>query len=239
MPFGIMLLSLHLVNERLNIEVKKLLLLILAVFVAVAAKAEDDALCTWTTISFDKSFGKWSAGLMSEYRHKIHEGVSKTDQYLARPRVSYKALPWLTLRYQVDFASTSSGFNLRFMPEVTFSRKAGDFSFALRQRFMTTWKVEKGTNSTVLRTRAKADYSIPKTPLKVHFALEPYWCDFSKDSYAWFQKARWYAGFDIKLLDNLTLVPEYVCQAYHNHAGKYARRTYDDHVIYVTFQVKL
>jgi hypothetical protein len=176
---------------------------------------------------------------MSEYRHKIHEGVSKTDQYFARPRVAYKALPWLTVRYQMDFASTSSGFNLRFMPELTASHKVGDFSFALRQRFMTTWKVERGTNSTVLRTRAKVDYSIPQTPLSVHFAVEPYWCDFSKDSFAWFQKARWYAGFNVKLLDNLTLVPEYVCQAYHNHQGRYPRRTYDDHVIYMTFLVKL
>ena len=93
---------------------KRIILLLVAVFVAISAKAEGDALCTWSTISFDKSFGKWSAGLMSEYRHKIHEGVSKTDQYFARPRVSYKALPWLTLRYQMDLASTSSGFNIRF-----------------------------------------------------------------------------------------------------------------------------
>jgi hypothetical protein len=76
-------------------------------------------------------------------------------------------------------------------------------------------------------------------PLSVHFAIEPYWCEFSSDSFAWFQKARWYAGFNIRLLDNLTLVPEYVCQAYHNHHGLYARRTYDDHVIYMTFIVKL
>ena len=162
---------------------------------------EEDALCTWTTMTFDKSFGKWSVGLMTEYRHKFHEGVSKTDQYFARPRVAYKALPWLTLRYQVDFASTSSGFNLCFNPEVTFTHKVGDFS----QRVMTTWKVEQGTNSTLLRTRAKVDYRIPETPLT----------------------------------DNLTLVPQYIYQAYHNRQGKYSRRTYDDHVIYMTFLIKL
>ena len=218
---------------------KKILLLAIAVFAAVSAKAEDDALCTWTTVAFDKSIGKWSVGLASEYRHKIHEGVSKTDQYFARPRVAYKALPWLTLRYQMDFAATSSGFTMRFLPEVTMSKKLGDFTIAYRQRTQTTWKTEQGTNSTVLRSRAKFDYSIPKTPLSVHFAFEPYWCDFSKTSFAWFQKARWYAGFNIKLLDNLTLTPQYLCQSYFNHQGKYDRRTYDDHVIYITFSVKL
>ena len=210
--------------------------------VSVFSQDREDALCTWTTISVDQSFGrdnKWTAGLMTEYRHKIHEGVSATDQFFARPRIAYKVQPWLTLRYQMDFASTTSGFNLRFIPEVTFSHKVGDFSFAFRQRAMTTWKVEKGTNSTVLRSRAKVDYRIPQTPLSVHFALEPYWCDFSKDSFKLFQKARWYAGFDLKLNKSITIRPEYVCQAYHNHKGMYDRRTYDDHVIYFTVAVKL
>ena len=132
---------------------------------------------------------KWIVGIMSEYRHQIHEGVSKTNQYFVRPSFSYKVLPWLRLQYQMDFAATaSSGFNWRFIPEFTMSHKVGYFS---------------------------------------------------RNSFAWFQKARWYAGFNVKLTDNLTLTPQYVCQAYHNHKGHHPRRTYDDHVIYVTFTVKL
>lgn len=223
----------------MNTMKKTLILLMILSFAVTARAQQDDALCTWTTVAFDKTLGKWSVGLMSEYRHKFHEGVSSTDQYFARPRVAYKALPWLTMRYQMDLASTSSGFNIRFIPEVSASHKVGDFTLALRQRVMTTWKVEQGKNSTVLRTRAKIDYLIPQTPLSVFFAIEPYWCEFSKNSFAWFQKARWYAGFNIKLLDNLTLNPQYNCQAYHNHLGKYPRRTYDDHVIYMTFLIKL
>ena len=207
-----------------------------------AAEREDDALSIWSTTVLRKSFGKenrWGVGVLQEYRHKIHEGVSKTDQWFMRPSVSYDALPWLKLQYQMDFASTSSGFNLRFMPEVTFSHKVGDFSLSFRQRAMTTWKVAAGTNTTVLRSRAKAEYHIRKTPLSIHVAAEPYWCEFSRNSFAWFQKCRWYAGLNIKLLDNLSVTPQYVCQAYHNGNGRYARRTYDDHVLYVTFLVKL
>lgn len=210
--------------------------------VSVLAQDREDTFCTWTTMAVDQSFGKddrWTAGLMTEYRHKFHEGVSATDQFFARPRIAYKALPWLTVRYQMDFASTSSGFNLRFIPEVTLSRKVGDFSFAFRQRLMTSWKVEKGTVSSVLRSRAKVDYRIPHTPLSVNAAIEPYWCEFSKDDFAWFQKARWYAGLDIKLTQSLTLRPQYVCQSYHNRKGIYDRRAYDDHVFYFTVAVKL
>lgn len=207
-----------------------------------AAEREDDALCIWSTTVIRKSFGqenRWGVGVLQEYRHKIHEGVSKTDQWFLRPSVSYKALPWLNLQYQVDFASTSSGFNMRFMPEVTISHKVGDFSLSFRQRAMTTWKVEQKTNSTVLRSRAKVGYQIPDTPLAIIWAVEPYWCSFSADDFSWFQKCRWYAGVDIRLTDNLTLSPHYNCQAYHNHKGRYDRRTYDDHIIYFTLTVKL
>jgi len=47
------------------------------------------------------------------------------------------------------------------------------------------------------------------------------------------------AGFDIELTDEISIRPEYVCHAYHNHGGRYARRTYDDHIVYMTFIVKL
>ncbi len=110
--------------------VRKTLILLLVLSFAVCAHAQEDALCTWTTVTFDKTLGRWSVGLMSEYRHKIHEGVSRTDQYFVRSRVAYKALPWLTMRYQMDLASTSSGFNIRFIPEVSASHKVGDFTFA-------------------------------------------------------------------------------------------------------------
>jgi len=212
----------------------------------VKSHAQEDVLAFWSTMTINKSFGqdkKWGVGLMHEYRHNIREGVSQTAQYFVRPSVSYKVKPWLKLQYQMDLAAyPSSGFQWRFIPEVTFSHQVGDFTFAYRQRVMTSWKVKAGTNSTVLRSRAKVDYRIPKTPLSMHFAFEPYWCDFGsavKNGFAWFQKARWYGGFNIKVTDHLTFSPQYICQAYHNRKGRYARRTYDDHVIYMTFSIKL
>ena len=226
---------------RLFYSIVACLCLVLSTLSA-AAQDREDTFMIWSTTTIHKSFGqdkKWNVGILSEYRHQFHEGESKTSQYFFRPNASYKVLPWLSLKYQMDFAFTSSGFRMRFIPEVTFSKKIGEFTLAFRQRAMTTWKVAEGTNSTVLRSRAKVEYRIPETPMSVHFAAEPYWCDFSKESFAWLQKVRWYAGFNIKLTDGLTLIPQYVCQAYHNHKGIYDRRTYDDHVFYTTFAVQL
>ena len=208
----------------------------------MSAQEQDDAFAVWNCVRMDKSLGKdkkWNVGLMTEYRHKFHEGVSKTDIYFVRPSVSYKVLPWLKLQYQMDFASTSSGFNWYFLPEVSLSHKVGDFTLAFRQRTQTSWKVKAGTNSTVLRSRAKVEYRIPDTPLGFHLSTEPYWCDFSKDSFAWFQKLRTHVGISIKLTDNLTFIPDYGWMAYFNHNGKHDRRTYDDHVLYLTLAVKL
>ena len=208
----------------------------------MSAQEQDDAFVIWNCVRMDKSLGKdkkWNVGLMTEYRHKFHEGVSKTDIYFVRPSVSYKVLPWLKLQYQMDFTSTSSGFNWYFLPEVSLSHKVGDFTLAFRQRAQTSWKVKAGTNSTVLRSRAKVEYRIPDTPLGFHLSTEPYWCEFSKDSFAWFQKLRTHVGISIKLTDNLTFIPDYGWMAYFNHNGKYDRRTYDDHVLYLTLAVKL
>jgi hypothetical protein len=219
---------------------KRLLAIILFSFFSVCASAQEDSFCTWTNVTFDKPIGKWSVGMMMEYRHKFHEGESKTDQFFVRPRFSYSALKWLKLGCQFDIAQTSAGSTLRFLPDVTFSKKIGNFSFAFRQRVQTTWKVEQGGYaSTVLRSRARVNYNIPETPLSVHFAIEPYWAEFKPDGFSWFQKTRWYAGIDIKIIDGLTLRPEYLCMAYHNHKGLYPRRTYDDHIFYMTFAIKL
>lgn len=206
------------------------------------AQEREDAFTIWNCVKIDKALGKekrWNVGLMTEYRHRIHEGVSKMDLYFVRPVVSYKALPWLKLQYQMDFISSSSGFNWCFLPEVSMSHKVGDFTLAFRQRVLTTWVVQAGTNSSLLRSRAKVEYHIPDTPLGCYVSTEPYWCEFSKDCFAWFQKLRTHVGISIKLTDNLTFIPDYGWMAYFNHDGRYDRRTYDEHVLYFTFAVKL
>jgi hypothetical protein len=226
--------------KKLYIILAALLLIVPAL--TTYAQEQDDAFAVWNCVKMDKSLGKdnkWNVGLVTEYRHKFHEGVSKMDMYFVRPHVSYKVLPWLKLQYQMDFISSSSGFNWCFLPEVTMSHKVGDFTLTFRQRALTTWKVKAGTNSTVLRSRAKVEYRIPDTPLGFHLSTEPYWCDFSKDSFAWFQKLRTHVGMTIRLTENLSLTPDYGWIAYFNHAGKHDRRTYDDHVLYLTLAVKL
>ena len=104
----------------------------------VAATADEmaqikDAYGFWAGAMFTKPFGadkKWTAGLLAQYHHITHEGVSRYDQYFARPSISYKVLPWLTAQYDMDLAQTHGGFQMRFMPSVSVSRRISDFSLS-------------------------------------------------------------------------------------------------------------
>ena len=92
---------------------KKFYLIVLSILLllpssALKAQEREDAFMIWSTINVSKSLEKnkkWTLGVISEYRHQMHEGVSRMNQYLVRPSVAYKVLPWLTLKYQMDFAA--------------------------------------------------------------------------------------------------------------------------------------
>ena len=55
----------------------------------------------------------------------------------------------------------------------------------------------------MMRTRAKVDYHIPKSPVSLHLAAEPYWLTD-------FVKTRYYLGADFKISDTLTLTADYI-----------------------------
>ena len=194
-----------------------------------------DAYGFWAGVMFSKPFGtdkKWTAGLLTQYHYISHEGVSRYDQYFARPSISYKVLPWLTAQYDMDLAQTHGGFQMRFMPSVSVSRRISDFSLSLRQQFYYIWYPGSGATAHLFTTKGSVTYNIPDTPLALSFAMEPLYR-------ATLIRNRIFAGFNIRLNDHLTLCPQYLRKAYHNRSGKHDRRTYDDHLIYLLLLISL
>lgn len=190
---------------------------------AISAQQQDD-LCLWQAVSMKKSLGKdWSVGLRTE--HRAYDMVRTTNQYYIRPSVGYNILSWMNITLQADFAWSSSGFNIRCLPQVTFSHKAGGFDFSLRQRLQTTWKSSDDSCSHLFRTKAQVRYKIKGTPLTPLLAVEPYYM-------SELVRCRFYAGVGISITDNLYLLLQYVRQEQYT-------RTYDDNVMWLTFNVKL
>lgn len=181
-------------------------------------------LCFWNAVSMKMSVApKWTVGVRAE--HRANSYVSKTQQYYLRPLVEYDVLPWMKVAAQADFAWMSSGFNIRLLPQVVFSYKVSGFNFSLRQRFQATWKEPDNSWSFLFRTKAQVRYKIPKTPLSPLIAVEPY---YMSD----FVRTRYYAGVSIACTKNLSLLLQYVYQDQY-------KRSYDDHVIWLAFNIKL
>lgn len=190
---------------------KKLFAIIAIMFSSLslgAVETEDveikDALAFWTDFIVRKDFTNWHVAGLVEYC-TIDTGTGMVNnEVLFRPVIGYKPLKWLSLQTQVDFLySWFSQWYLRYLSDVTFSTKASDFRFAFRARIQLTHKLSTGKVSPMMRTRAKVDYHIPKSPVSLHIAAEPYWL-------TQFVKTRYYLGADFKISDTITLTTDYI-----------------------------
>lgn len=181
-----------------------LLLCSFALHAQDVSEKSEDALALWTDVIVRKDFDKWHIGGLLEYcAIDVGQGLVHNEM-IVRPIVGYNPLRWLRVQMQVDFLySCFDGFFLRYLPDVSFHLKASDFSFSFRNRLQLTHQVSTGKLTPVIRTRAKADYGIPGSPIAFHIAAEPYWL---KD----FVKTRYYLGVDYKISDKLSITADYI-----------------------------
>jgi hypothetical protein len=207
-------------------DMNRIKLIIIAILLAVpmALAAQDDDLCFWNAISMKKSVHKdWNVGIRAE--HRANQNASKTQQYYLRPMVEYKIMSWMSATAQADFAWMSSGFNIRFQPQVVFSHKVNGFDLSLRQRLQATWKQPDNSWNFLFRTKAQLRYKIPQTPLSPLVAVEPYYM-------SEFVRTRYYVGVSVACTKSLSVLLQYVYQDQY-------QRDYDDNVLWLTFNVKL
>jgi hypothetical protein len=202
---------------------KSILIMVLAA-IPSALFAQEDDLCFWNAISMKKDVSEnWTIGVRAE--HRANQDAAKTQQYYLRPMVDYDILPWMKATVQADFAWMSSGFNIRLQPQLVFSYKAKGFDISIRQRLQATWKQPDDSWSFLFRTKAQVKYKIPQTPLSPVLAVEPYYM-------SEFARTRYYAGVSVACTKSLSVLLQYVYQDQY-------QRAYDDHVLWLTFNVKL
>lgn len=201
-----------------------LILSIVLTLIPSALSAQDNDLCFWNAISMKKGVAdKWTVGLRAE--HRANNDASTTQQYYLRPLVEYDILPWMKAAAQADFAWMSSGFNIRFQPQVTATYKKSGFDLSLRHRLQATWKQPDNSWNFLFRTKAQVRYKIPNTPLSPLVAAEPYYM-------SEFVRTRYYMGVSVSVTKNLSVLMQYVYQDQY-------QRAYDDNILWLTFNVKL
>ena len=191
-----------------------IIILILAVLpqVGYAQETDDrDNFGTWTDLIIRKDINNWHIGGYIEYCtiDRFNDEGIKSDELIVSPIVGYNILDWLRVQFQIDFQYCfNQGMYLRYMPEVTFHWKASDFRFSFRTRLQLAQQIRNGALSPIMRNRFKVEYIIPKTPVSLHVAAEPYWL---KN----LTKARYYAGAAFQVHKNLSITTEYIRYEYY------------------------
>lgn len=197
---------------------RKLLAIALAIIVLPSyCMAGNDNYCSWTALHFTARLNdRWSVGNYSEGRFKD----SGFDQVFFRMFGSYKAGAGFQLKFQNDFAFLSSGFSLRLIPEVMWTRKTGALAFSLRQRMMWSWKKESGQWTLWHRTRGMVVWDIAGSRLSPLFAVEPFYRDV-------LSRCRYYFGVKMPVGAGTSLMLQYMRQDF---TGAHA----DDNVLWLT-----
>lgn len=186
-------------------------------------KDETDDFCLWTAVSAKKNVGThWSVGAYAELR--LDKNCNRVNQYYFRPVLYYKFNNWLTAGAQIDFVGTPSGFQMRYIPEMTARYKVSSWSFSIRERYQATWKKQADSWSHVLRTKVTVNYRIPQTILILDSAVEPYYL---RD----IPKVRIYSGITVAVNDANSIQMQYLREQY------FSRQS--NNVLWVTYKIKL
>lgn len=201
---------------------RKLPIILLALIAIPQICAAEDDFCVWNHICVKKKIDdRWGAGFISEARAR----EMKPDHYYVRPFVSCNITPALQAKMQVDFASVSSGFCIRYLPEATYTMRTGGLSLSVRQRMMVSWTESTDKWSLLWRTKATATCKIPDTKLSPLVAVEPFY----KDGIS---RCRYYAGIRFALDGQSSLSLQYVRQDYNNaHA--------DENIVWLMYTITL
>lgn len=158
---------------------KRLLILALAAFAALPAIAQNydeygiltyDPVYDFQTRSSVALDWKIAKGLHleAEYELRTEDMLSRIDRHQATLGLSYKIAPWLkagvSYSYLYHHKTDSWTPRHRFNTDLTFSWKAGDWRFSVKEQLRLTHKTESVNpcqevqNPLVLKSRAKVQY---------------------------------------------------------------------------------
>lgn len=138
--------------------------------------------------SEDNTFGGWE---FLEISHPIKNSNWFTSLYFEHDNYQYKRLEcWytrLTLGYKInswlktdiayDFMKEPDYITHRGVYDITATLKQGNLSVSLRERYIHSWSPAINKHSNVLRTRIKAQYSIPESRFSPYLAVEVFTWD--------------------------------------------------------------
>lgn len=133
------------------------------------------------------------------------------DCWYLRTTIGYKFNSWLKADVAYDFMQEPDFITHRAVFDLTGTLRQGDLKVSVRERYIHTWSPAVGQQSNVLRSRLKAQYSIPDSRFKPYLAMEVFtWGD------TW-KKTRHYVATTYTINEHFELEGYYL---YYTYAAK-------------------
>ena len=175
---------------------------------AQESEAEDNTFGGWEFIELYHSFkdSNWFASIY--YEHDNYQ-YKRLECWYTRLTLGYKLNSWLKTDVAYDYMKEPDYITHRGVYDITATLKQGNLSVSLRERFIHSWSPAISKHSNVLRSRLKAQYSIPESRFSPYLAVEVFTWDVWK-------KTRHYVATTYEINDNIELEGYYL---YYTFAG--------------------
>lgn len=169
---------------------------------AQEAEQEDNTFGGWEFIELYHGF-KDSNWFTSIYFEHDNYQYRRLECWYTRFTVGYKINSWLKTDVAYDFMMEPDYITHRGVYDITATLKQGNLSVSLRERYIHSWSPSIGKHSDVLRSRLKAQYSIPDSRFSPYLAIEVFTWDVWK-------KTRHYVATTFEINDHFELEGYYL-----------------------------
>lgn len=170
------------------LKINFFLLFLLSTVTAVGQKKEQEnnTFGGWEFLEISHSFknSNWFASVYFEHDNYQYK---RLECWYTRLTLGYKINSWLKTDVAYDFMQEPGYITHRGVYDIAATLKQGNLSVSVRERFIHSWSPGINKHSNVLRSRLKAQYSIPNSRFSPYLAMEVFTWDVWK-------KTRHYVG---------------------------------------------
>lgn len=195
---------------RPKLKISLFLLVLLSTVTAVAQEneQEDNTFGGWEFLEISHSFknSHWFTSLYFEHDNYQYK---RLECWYTRLTLGYKINSWLKTDVAYDFMQEPDYVTHRGVYDISATLKQGNLSVSVRERFVHSWTPAIGKHGNVLRSRLKAQYSIPDSRFSPYLAVEVFTWDVWK-------KTRHYVATTYKINEHFELEGYYL---YYTFAG--------------------
>ncbi len=170
---------------------------------------------SWTSVCINYKMSK-TLRLRTKLEYRTKNNLQSSDRWNANIGLHYSILPFLEVKgsYELhhrDLGSDGWRFRHRFNVGAQAAWKFGNLKLSYRERFQET--VQGRDTESMLRSRIKLDYSIPRTCLQPYFSTELFQ---RMDGFPDVNIIRYRPGLKIGISERCAVVAFY-CRQYEKH----------------------